>query len=73
MIFLNEIKSVIALSAAGYDEIPASIDQSISQSIFSEELKLAKVFPIFKCEDEQVVPNYRPISILQFVSKILKR
>ena len=33
------------------------INQSISQGIFPEELKLAKVLPIFKCEDEQLVQN----------------
>ena len=89
---VNEIKSVIAShsnSAAGYDEMPASImkqlinyyaepmthliNQSISQGIFHEQLKLAKVLPIFKCEDEQLVQNYRPISILPFFLKFLKR
>ena len=45
------------------------INQSISQGIFPEELKLAKVLPIFKCEDEQLVQNYRPISILPFFLK----
>ena len=89
---VNEIKSVIASltnSAAGYDEMPASImkqlinnyaepltyliNQSISQGIFPEELKLAKVLPIFKCEDEQLVQNYRPISILPFFSKVFEK
>ena len=31
------------------------INQSISQGIFPEEFKLAKVLRIFKCEDEQLV------------------
>ena len=41
------------------------INQSISQGLFPEEIKLAKILPIYKCEDEQLVANYRPISILQ--------
>ena len=49
------------------------INQSISQGIFPEELKLAKVLPIFKCEDEQLVQNYRPISILPFFSKVFEK
>ena len=44
-----------------------------SQGIFPEELKLAKVPPIFKCEDEQLVQNYRPISILPFFYKVCEK
>ena len=44
------------------------INQSILQGYFPEELKLAKVLPIYKSEDEQLVQNYRPISILSFFS-----
>ena len=89
---VNEIKSVIVPltnSAAGYDDMPASImkqlinyyaepltyliNQSISQGIFQDELKLFKVLPIFKCEDEQLVLNYRPILILPFFSKVFEK
>ena len=45
------------------------INQSILQGHFPKELKLAKVLPIFKSEDEQLVQNCRPISILPFFSK----
>ena len=45
------------------------INQSILQGHYPKELKLAKVLPIFKSEDEQLVQNYRPISILSFFSK----
>ena len=38
------------------------------QGHFPKELKLAKVLPIFKSEDKQLVQNYRPISILPFFS-----
>ena len=34
-----------------------------------DELKVARVIPIFKGEDEQLVQNYRPISVLPFFSK----
>ena len=49
------------------------INQSILQGHFPKELKLAKVLPIFKSDDEQLVQNYRPISILPFFSKVFEK
>ena len=75
-------------SSPGYDEIPASIlkqcidtyidpltyliNLSINQGIFPSELKIAKVIPIYKSYDKQLVRNYRPISVLPFFSKIFE-
>ena len=76
-------------SAPGYDDMPASVmkkcvhdyitpltylvNSSIKQGIFPSELKIAKVFPIFKAGDEQLITNYRPISVLNFFSKIFEK
>ena len=76
-------------SAAGYDEMPASIlkqcasvyiepltyliNVSLEQGTFPDELKIARVIPLFKGEDEQLVQNYRPISVLPFFSKIFEK
>ena len=49
------------------------INSSIKQGIFPNELKIAKVFPIFKAGDEQLITNYRPISVLNFFSKIFEK
>ena len=49
------------------------INLSISQGHFPSELKLAKVIPIYKSGDKQIIENYRPISVLLFFSKILKK
>ena len=81
--------SSLSNSASGYDEIPASImkqlivyyvqpltlliNKSIAQGKFPDELKLAKVLPIYKSEDEQMIQNYRPISVLPFFSKIFEK
>ena len=45
------------------------INLSISQCHFPDELKLAKVIPIYKSGDKQSIENYRPISVLSFFSK----
>ena len=36
-------------------------------------MKLAKILPIYKSDDEQLVNNYRPISILPFFAKIFEK
>ena len=49
------------------------VNISIKQGIFLDELKIAKVFLIFKSNDEQYITNYRPISLLNLFPKYLKR
>ena len=46
---------------------------SIKTGIYVDEWKKAWVMPIFKSDDRQRCENYRPISILPIVSKILER
>ena len=41
--------------------------------IFPSELKIANVVPIFKSGDDMVFSNYRPVSVLPVLSKILER
>ena len=43
------------------------------QGDFPSELKLAKVLPIYKSEEEHFTQNYRPISVLPYFSKIYER
>ena len=46
---------------------------SLEKRIFPDELKIAKVTPIYKTGDENVFGNYRPISVLPWFSRMLKR
>ena len=86
---IESIISSINNSSAGYDELPASImkqcigsyidplsvliNQSIAQGVFPAELKIARVIPLYKGENNQLIHNYRPISVLPFFSKIFKK
>ena len=49
------------------------INQSLDTGIFPDKLKLAKVIPIFKKDDDMLFNNYRPISILPTISKVFER
>ena len=86
---VEHIISSMNNSAAGYDEMPSSImkqcveyyikpltfliNMSITQGTVPNELKIAKVIPLYKGEDIQLIENYRPISILPYFSKIFEK
>ena len=75
--------------AAGPDKIPISIikqsintiaeplthiiNLSITHSIVPNEMKNARVIPLYKADDRAVFTNYRPVSILPSFSKFLER
>jgi hypothetical protein len=75
--------------SSGPDDIPTSIlknicneialplthiiNLSLMHGIFPDQLKTAKVIPIFKSSDPAIMNNYRPISILSSFSKVFER
>ena len=48
------------------------INQVLSTGQFPKKLKTAKVIPIHKTGEKSLMKNYRPISILPVVSKIIE-
>ena len=64
---LKSIKSEIS------EAITNIINQSILTEIFPDQLKLAKVKPLYKKCDKCCLNNYRPISLLPTISKFLER
>jgi len=48
-------------------------NKSIQDGIVPDDLKIAKVIPIYKSEDKKLVSNYRPVSVLPAFSKILEK
>ena len=48
-------------------------NNSMSEGIFPECFKTAKMIPIFKSGDSNSTANYRPISMLPFLSKMFEK
>ena len=48
------------------------INMSLDTGIISDDLKIAKVIPIYKSSDPSLMKNYRPISLLPAFSKLLE-
>jgi hypothetical protein len=48
-------------------------NKSMVDGIVPDDLKIAKIIPVYKSDEKKVISNYRPISILPAFSKILER
>ena len=48
-------------------------NKSLVEGIFPERMKLADVVPLFKSQDRSECTNYRPISLLLTISKLLEK
>ena len=54
------------------DCITLIINQSLRSEIFPDQLKIAKVTPIYKKDDKKRIKNIRPISVLPVISKVFE-
>ena len=64
------LKGVISSVA---DPLEHIFNLSITSGVFPEQMKIAKVIPLFKKGDILDASNYRPISLLSSLSKILEK
>ena len=66
-VLLNYIKQEIS------KPVTLILNQCLTTEIFPDKLKIAKVVPIYKSNDENIFNNYRPIYILPALSKVFEK
>ena len=85
----NLINKLENKNSSGYDKISNTIlkrlrasiiipleiifNKSLESGIFPQKMKIADIFPLFKNKERNLCTNYRPISLLITVSKILEK
>jgi hypothetical protein len=62
-----------ALKANLCHPLTSIINMSFATGTYPDQLKIAKVIPIFKKGDKLLVSNYRPISLLSNINKIFEK
>ena len=67
------VKVLKAMLPAILSYLTANINSSFSRGSFPDCLKKARVTPLFKKGSVYTVSNYRPVSILPVISKVLER
>ena len=64
------LKKIITCIAKPFTYI---CNRSFSEGIFPEQMKTAKVIPLFKSGEKSYFTNYRPVSLLPQFSKVLEK
>ena len=71
----DDITSNLLKQLKGELAYPLSIivNSSLQSGIVPDSMKLARILPLYKSKDHQLLVNYRPISLLPVFSKILEK
>jgi hypothetical protein len=48
-------------------------NECIKDGIFQDDLKIGRISPIYKKDDEELLENYRPVSTLAVFGKIFEK
>ncbi|CAB4032685.1 Hypothetical predicted protein, partial [Paramuricea clavata] len=83
------LETLDVTKATGPDNVPARLlketapvistslctlfNKSLSQGALPEDWKIANIIPVYKKGEKEYAENYRPISLLSIVSKVLER
>ena len=72
---LDKIDNILIKELRDLISEPLSIlySKSLTDGIFPDKMKTAKVIPLHKSKDKDDTNNYRPISLLLTISKILEK
>ena len=72
---LDEIPAKFLKEGASFLKLPVTflVNMSISDNCVPDAMKIARVKPLYKKNSNLDVGNYRPVSILSVVSKILEK
>ena len=71
----DEINNVMLKSLCSAISYPLQLifNQSIATGVFPDKMKIAKVIPLYKGKQRDLMINYRPISLLMTISKLLEK
>ena len=67
------VKLMKYLAPALINALTLIINQSLITGIFPDQLKIAKVIPLYKKDNADMVNNYRPVSLLNALSKVFEK
>ena len=86
---LNSVNKLKSKASCGYDNVSTKllkesiqyiieplthiINRSFDTGIVPNQMKIAKVIPIYKTADKTLLKNYRPISLLPAFSKVIEK